>query len=302
VQSQELKEFADGLRKNPPPAVRAKLIQALDGVTRYSEVQSEMAGAMVREMLDTMLAGLKKAGKKVPKDAAPAAATLLNAVRAQAGSQAIGMLYFTYRNVSDEDLSAYVKLLDSDTGRWGTELLANAVKPVLSRRFGDYGKDLAQIALAKQMSATVKAPAALAPAPEPLAKAQPEAPAEKPAASAGANAAPAEPVGYRRPANIRDLYSRYNDLPSATVMGDGAAVKELLDDGKDPNSRQSGGITSLMIAVNRNDLEIAAMLLAKGADPNLRAAGGMNALAIAKARGVAGAPMVQLLQRSGARE
>jgi Ankyrin repeats (3 copies) len=298
VQPQALKEFAEGMRKNPPPAARAKLIQSMDGVTRYSEIQSDLAGAMVREMLDTMLVELKKAGKKVPKDAAPAAATQLNAIRAQARNQAIGMLFFTYRNVSDEDLSAYIKLLDSDTGRWGTELLANAVRPVLADRFGAFGRDLAQIALAKRMSATVKAPAA--PVPEPLAKAQPEAPAEKIAVRAAA--APAEPAGYRRPANIRDLYSRYNDLKTATVMRDSAAVKELLDDGKDPNARQSDGITPLMIAANANDLEIATLLLSRGANPNLRAAGGMNALAIARARGVAGVPMVQLLQRSGTRE
>lgn len=299
VQPQALKEFADGLRKNPPPAVRTKLIHAVDGATRYSEIQSEMADALIREMLDTMFVELKKAGKKVPDDAAPAAATQLNGLRAQARNQAIGLLFFTYRNVSDDDLSAYIKLLDSDSGRWGTELLLNAVRPVLASRFGAFGKDLARIALSKRISPTAKAPAP--PAPEPLAKAKPEAPAESPAVSAAA-AVPAEPVGYRRPANIRNLYSRYNDLKTATVMGDGAAVKELLDDGKDPNARQSDGITPLMIAASRNDLVIATLLLAQGADPNVRAAGGMNALAIAKARGVAGVPMAQLLQRSGARE
>jgi hypothetical protein len=300
VQPQALKEFAEGLRKNPAPAERVKLIQAMDGVTRYSEIQSDLAGAMVRGMLDAMLAALKKAGKNVPKDAASEVATQLNAIRAQARNQAVGMLFFTYRNVSDEDLSAYVKLLDSDTGRWGTELLANALRPVLTSRFGAFGSELAPIALSRRMSAATKAPAA--PAPEPLAKAHTEAPpAETPAGSA-APAVPAEPVGYRRPANIRNLYSRYNDLTTATVMGDGAAVKELLDDGKDPNVRQSDGMTALMIAASRNDLAIATLLLAKGADPNLRAAGGLNALAIARARGVAGAPMAQLLQRSGARE
>ena len=79
-----------------------------------------------------------------------------------------------------------------------------------------------------------------------------------------------------------------------------AAVKELLDDGKSPNVRQSDGVTPLMVAASFGDAGIAAMLLAKGADPNLRAQGGRTALSMAQARGAAGAQMVQLLQRSGA--
>ena len=110
------------------------------------------------------------------------------------------------------------------------------------------------------------------------------------------------PVGYRRPDNIRDVYSRYNDVISATVMRDRAAVKELLDDGKSPNARQKDGMTPLMIAASYGDADIAAMLLAKGADPTLRAQGGRTALSMAKVRGAAGAQMVQLLQRSGAKD
>jgi ankyrin repeat protein len=85
-------------------------------------------------------------------------------------------------------------------------------------------------------------------------------------------------------------------------MRDRAAIKELLDDGKFPNVRQKDGTTPLMIAAGNGDADIAAMLLAKGADPNLRATGGTTALSIAKARGPGGAEMVQLLQRSGARD
>ena len=56
-----------------------------------------------------------------------------------------------------------------------------------------------------------------------------------------------------------------------------------------------------MIAATNGDVDIAAVLLAKGADPNPRA-GGRSALSIAKSRGAAGAGMVQLLERSGARD
>lgn len=298
AQPEAWKDFAENLRKAPPAAERTRLIRALDDVTRSSEVESEMASAMVREMLDAALAQLRKAGSKIPKEASQAVATQLNTVRAQARNQAVSMLYFTYRNLSDDDLSAYLKLLDADTGRWGSEQLANASRTAFANRFGAIGKELAPLAVSRRAVAAAKAPPPGAV--EPLAKAQPETPAEKPAS--GPAAAPAEPVGYRRPANIRNLYSRYNDLVTATVMGDGAAVKELLDDGKDPNVRQADGKTPLMVAASRNDLAIATLLLAKGADPSLRAAGGMNALAIAKSRGPAGAPMVQLLQRSGARD
>jgi len=124
--------------------------------------------------------------------------------------------------------------------------------------------------------------------------------AEKPAAAPVAAKAPVEAPGYRRAANIREVYSRYNDLISATVMRDRDAVKELLDDGKNPNARQRDGLTPLMIASANGDAEIAGLLLARGADPNLRA-GNRSALSIAKSRGSAGAGLVQLLERGGAR-
>jgi ankyrin repeat protein len=104
---------------------------------------------------------------------------------------------------------------------------------------------------------------------------------------------------YQRPANIRALYTRYNDLLTATVMRDAAAVKELLADGKNPNVRQSDGVTPLMVAAGNGDGEIATLLLARGADANARAPGGGNALSFARARSQG--EMIKLLERSGAR-
>jgi hypothetical protein len=291
-----VQELADKARSSPPSEARVKLIQSIDEVTRYSESGVELATAIVRVVVDRLLADLQKAGKNVSKEARQEVASRMNAMRAQMRTQSRAVLQAAFRNASDQELAEYVKLLDTDTGRWGMEQLDNAARPVLAEIGAALGKEGAQLASAKRPTAVAKAPEA--PAPEPLAKAQPE-PAAAPAA---APAAPAEPVGYQRPANLRDLYSRYNDLMTATVMRDRAAVKELLDDGKSPNVRQADGSTPLMIAVGNNDAEIASMLLAKGADPNLRASGGATALTIARARGQAGAGMVQLLQRSGARD
>ena len=295
--SDVVKDASENFRKNPPPAARVKLIQSIDEVTHASELGGELASAMARDMVDVMLDSLKKAGKKVPKEARESVAGQLNTMRSQARGNFRGLQNVIYRDVSDAELSEYLKLLDTDTGRWGSDQLAAAIKPVLVGRGSELGKAVAPLVLASRGAAASKTPET---APEPLAKAQPQAPAEKPAA--GAPAAPAAPVGYRRPANIRELYSSYNDVISATVMRDGAAVKQLLDDGKSPNARQSDGTTPLMIAVGNGDADIAAMLLQKGADPNLRAWSGVTAMSIAKSRGGAGNALIPLLERSGARE
>jgi hypothetical protein len=138
------------------------------------------------------------------------------------------------------------------------------------------------------------------PAPKPAAKtaeSEAKAPAEAPA-PAPAAAVPQEPPGYQRPADIKDLYTRYNDIISAVVMRDRVGVTELLNDGKSPNVRQSDGQTPLMIAVSNGDVDIAEMLLAKGADPNLGSAAGRTALSIAKER--KDAATADLLRKSGA--
>jgi hypothetical protein len=146
------------------------------------------------------------------------------------------------------------------------------------------------------------APQAVAdPAPTEKEKEQP-AEKEAPAAEPKPAAAPAKAVEapmYRRPDNLPELYRKYNDLITAVVMRDHDAAKELLADGKNPNSRQSDGQTAIMIATSNGDTEMVKALLAKGADPGLRGPAGSNALSLAKESG--NAEMVNLLESQGAR-
>lgn len=292
ITPEAMNEYQERARKNPPSAARSKLIQTIDDVTGASDIGVDVTAAMAREIYDSTLSQMQKAGKGVPAQARKALADQMNTLRNQSRTATRNMMHAMYRDVSDEALDEYVKHLDTDTGRWGSGLLAAAAKPLMVSRAGTLGRELAQLGMSKR---TAAAPDAAAQAPAALVERLPEKTAPAPAA------APAAPAGYQRPANIRDAYSRYNDLISATVMRDRAAVKELLDDGKSPNVRQRDGLTPLMIAASNGDTEIASMLLARGADPDLRA-GGRSALSIARSRGGAGAGMVQLLQRSGAKD
>ena len=285
-----VKEFLEKSRKSPPSPERLRLIQSLDDATRTSEVSLDMSSTIARSMVDTMLAELQK-GKNVPKEARQMVAQQLNTMRDQARGLIRSVLLVAYRNVTDEELTEYLKLIDTDTGRWGNEALANAVRPVLAGRGSAFGAEAGKMAIARRNASAAKAPMAN----ESVAKAEEQKSPEKVAAPS----APVPAPGYKRPDNIRDVYTRYNDVVSATVMRDQAAVKELLDDGKNPNARQKDGLTPLMIAAANGDAGIASMLLAKGADPNLRA-GGRSALSMARGRANAG--MVQLLERSGAKD
>ncbi len=293
-----VRDSQEKARKNPPSADRAKLLQSLDDATRTSEVALEISSRIARSMVDTMLADLQAKGKKVPKEAQQMVASQLNAMRDQARAQVRSVHLAAFRNARDEELAEYVKLIDTDTGRWGNEVLANAIRPIMASRGVVLGAEAGKIAMARRNTSAAKS--APAPASEAVAKAEDRKSSEKPVAAAAA--APVEAPGYTRQANIREVYSRYNDVVTATVMRDRAAVKELLDDGKNPNARQKDGFTPLMVAVSNGDAEIAGMLLAKGADPNLRSQGGTTALSIAKSRGSSGAAVAQMLVRGGARE
>jgi Ankyrin repeats (many copies) len=293
VTPEAMKEHFNGLRTNPLPAARVKLLQTLDEATRTTEVGAEMTGVLLRDMAEVAPDSKKKGAKDGSPEAGKMVGSQLNSLRSQGRTLARAVMYVMYRKASDEDLAEYVKLLDTDTGRWGSELLANAMRPALVARASMVAKEVGPVAAARSMSGQERQ------APQAMAR-QEEKPVEKPAVAAPAT--PAEAPGYRRAANIREVYTRYNDVVTATVMRDRAAVKELLDDGKNPNARQKDGFTPLMIAVSNGDADIVGMLLAKGADPNLRMQGGTTALMIAKSRGSAGASVAQMLVRSGAKE
>lgn len=288
-----LRDFAEASRKAPPSPERAKLLQTLDEITLASEVGADMVASLARDMTDTVIGEMQKAGRAMPREQRQEMAAKMNALRTQARLQMRTTLQFLLRDTPDEELAEYVKLVDTDTGRWGYQLLAEAIRPLMAARGTALGQEMARVILARQPASTGRT--------KPAAPEAPAAPAEaKVTTPVAAPPAPPPVPEYQRPANIKPLYTRYNDLITATVMRDRGAVKELLDDGKSPNARQSDGTTPLMIAAANGDREIAAMLLAKGADPNLRSPGGDTALRIARAR--KDAEMAGLLQRSGARD
>jgi hypothetical protein len=78
---------------------------------------------------------------------------------------------------------------------------------------------------------------------------------------------------------------RYNDVMTAVLYGDRAAVAQLLDLGRWVDKPDSNGLTPLMAAVLSRDADMVELLLQRGADPNLQAPGGDVALQMSRANG-----------------
>jgi hypothetical protein len=81
---------------------------------------------------------------------------------------------------------------------------------------------------------------------------------------------------------------KYNDLMTAVMVADPAAVQELLAFGKWPDKPDSNGLTPLMVATMRGDRDTAELLLKAGADPDQ---------ALRRARERRDAAMTSLLER-----
>lgn len=291
IPPEDRQRLAEESRRNPPAAARQKFLQTLDEIGRVSELGAQYTTLAAREMVDAVFDGLQQAGRRPSKEERQLANSQIGAFEPRALGGFRTQMQIALREASEQELAEYVKLLESETGRWGSQVLSTALRGALEKRVRPFARELAQLVLASRLAgkpAAASQAAALAPA-------EAAKPAPKPVPAA---AAPQETPGYQRPPGIRPLYTKYNDLLTAVVMRDAQAVKELLADGKNPNVRQSDGLTALMVAAANGDGAIAALLLAHGADPNLRAPGGQSALAIARVRGHV--ELVRLLERHGA--
>jgi hypothetical protein len=70
------------------------------------------------------------------------------------------------------------------------------------------------------------------------------------------------------------IHPRFNDLMTAVLYFDAAAVHELLEIGKYPDKPDSNGFTPLAAAIELGDTASAELLLKAGANPDKRAYNG----------------------------
>ena len=276
-QPEAVKQYMESLQAKPPSQERRDLVQRIDVASGTSEWASEMSVVSLRNVVEGGLAARGEASK----DALRGVEREMTQLRRQVQTQVHALLFYVYREASDAELKQYAELLESETGRWGTTMIANALKNVIETTGRDFGTEIAKVAVARRDAQEAKKPAIVAAETSEEAKPEPKPEAQAEKAAPKLQPKPA-PTGYRRPANLPVLYPDYNDLVSAVWMGNLPAARTLLDDGKDPNARDADGNTTLMIAVRRGDLPMAQLLVARGADATAGKPGGPTPLQLAE--------------------
>ena len=148
---EQLVAFAQAMQSNPLTETRMALVSRLESATKAGELSTEIMLSSLRSMAQG--AAGDKAGdlaaldKVIETQRAAAAEPMRNA--------AILNYAFTYRKASDADLGEYVKIYETEHGKWFSAQIQAALIDEFRAASSDFGKQLA--ALAKGGGSTLAA-------------------------------------------------------------------------------------------------------------------------------------------------
>ena len=152
-QTQEkIPEFAAELESNPPSADRVSLVQELDEAVGATETTIAVSVATVRAVVRGVQP-LLPAGKRLPEEEIEHGVARLEAElqSTMKYSTWLGFLY-TYRSVSDQELTDYLAYWQSPEGRWLSQTTSDALLEAITAAAEDAGKRIAEAALQKRTS------------------------------------------------------------------------------------------------------------------------------------------------------
>jgi len=111
---EEMTAYFEGARNVPPAATRVALVQALDDATEGTPALLDLLAAMIRG-LAAALDPLVSPDKRLKEGEF---AELLRASEPALRTTSLATALFVYRNLSDDELYAYVQVCRSDAGKW----------------------------------------------------------------------------------------------------------------------------------------------------------------------------------------
>lgn len=121
------------LKQQPPPARRMDLVRQLDSSTGASEIALDSQLAITRSLLQAINTSLPADQQLDGQRTAQLLADLRNEMAPKLDEITTATLLFAYRDLSDDQLRAYLDRYTSPEGQWATATTKRALRNALDR-------------------------------------------------------------------------------------------------------------------------------------------------------------------------
>jgi hypothetical protein len=149
----ELAAYANSLASKPIPPERKALLQRLDDASNSSGLGTEIALASMRAMALGAAGGNRNAASEIDR----VVESQRPALSANVRKSELMNSAFTYRTATDAELSEYLKMYESDHGKWFTGVVSSALVAEFKSAAGQVGEKLAALVKSKQPAASTVA-------------------------------------------------------------------------------------------------------------------------------------------------
>jgi hypothetical protein len=144
---QQMENFAAQLQSNPPAQKRLALLRRLDKVTGASELLIRMEIANFRCIFKTI-------NRVLPPEKRLEEAKmeqLCNVRKVQSGprlkNRTLAGFLYTYRSISDAELTKYIDFCESDVGQWFNRISGGATMKAMAIAAEEVGRQMAKLLL-----------------------------------------------------------------------------------------------------------------------------------------------------------
>jgi hypothetical protein len=140
----DLQRFADELRTNPPDEGRLAAIRRLERAMRATDFSFDLVIATVRGMAAAIDPTLPPHKRLKPGELNTIERRLRRETRGAMEQATLFRMLYTYRSATDAELVRYAETLETDTGRWVTDVLSRSLIEAFAAVMGRVASQMAQ--------------------------------------------------------------------------------------------------------------------------------------------------------------
>ena len=144
-QGNMLRYLAD-MESNPPSEKRIALMQEVEQKTHLSELTTDIVLQILKGLMESAKLALPEDKRESIEGSYQDIEDMKATIQEGFRNQMVLTSFYTYRNISDEELGEYIKFYDSELGRKEIKITGDAIGHVFNCWFENFGEKLVTLA------------------------------------------------------------------------------------------------------------------------------------------------------------